>query len=146
MPGIKLRSIHRRMTSELDRLREQSQLRALDIPGGVDLCSNDYLGLATDSRVKHAVIDAVSRGAAVGSTGSRLLSGNSREWVDLESMFADFAGTEAALYFGSGYAANVGLLSSVLGPGDLVFSDALNPSSLIDGIRLSRAGKVISPH
>src|SRR6202034_678595 len=75
-----------------------------------------------------------------------LLSGNSREWVDLESMFAGFAGTEAALYFGSGYAANVGLLSSVLGPGDLVFSDALNHASLIDGIRLSRSGKVIYPH
>ena len=146
MPEIKLRSLHKRMTRELDCLREQSRLRGLDIPGGLDLCSNDYLGLATDVRFKRAVIDAVSRGAAVGSTGSRLLSGNSREWVDLESMFADFAGTEAALYFGSGYAANVGLLSSVLGPGDLVFSDALNHASLIDGIRLSRARKVIYPH
>ena len=64
----------------------------------------------------------------------------------LESEFAEFAGTESALYFGSGYAANVGLLSSVLRPGDVVFSDALNHASLIDGIRLSGARKVIYPH
>jgi 8-amino-7-oxononanoate synthase len=146
MPETTLRPIHKRMTRELSCLREQLQLRTLDIPGGLDLCSNDYLGLATDTRFKHAVIDAVSRVLAVGSSGSRLLSGNSREWVNLESMFADFAGTEAALYFGSGYAANVGLLSSVLQPGDLVFSDALNHASLIDGVRLSRAEKVIYPH
>ncbi len=75
----------------------------------------------------------------LGSTGSRLLSGNARDWEELESEFARFAGTEAALYFGSGYAANIGLLSSILRPGDMVFSDALNHASLIDGMRLSGA-------
>ena len=59
---------------------------------------------------------------------------------------AGHAGTEAALYFGSGYAANVGLLSAILKPGDVVFSDALNHASLIDGMRLSGATKVIYPH
>src|SRR3984957_16748873 len=138
--------LRRRMAEDLDRLRGESQLRTLEIPNGINLCSNDYLGLAGDPRLKRAVIDAVSRAELVGSTGSRLLSGNSREWEELESDFARFAGTEAALYFGSGYAANVGLLGSVLKHGDVVFSDALNHASLIDGIRLSNALKVKYPH
>jgi 8-amino-7-oxononanoate synthase len=64
----------------------------------------------------------------------------------LEEEFATFAGTEAALYFSSGYAANLGLLTAVLGKDDVVFSDALNHASLIDGIRLSGARRVIYPH
>jgi 8-amino-7-oxononanoate synthase len=135
-----------RIADDLDHLRERAQLRTLDIPSGINLCSNDYLGLAADPRLKRAVIEAVTRAESVGSTGSRLLSGNSREWEELESDFAQFAGTEAALYFGSGYAANVGLLGSVLKHGDVVFSDALNHASLIDGIRLSNAFKVKYPH
>src|SRR5271167_4846955 len=98
-----------RIEDDLDRLREQSQLRTLEIPDGINLCSNDYLGLAFDPRLKRALIEAVSHAESVGSTGSRLLSGNSREWEDLEDDFARFAGTEATLYFGSGYAANIGL-------------------------------------
>jgi len=81
------------MAQELDALRAQSQFRTLEFPGGVNLCSNDYLGLAEDPRLKQAVIDAVERAATVGSTGSRLLSGNAREWEELESDFAKFAGT-----------------------------------------------------
>ena len=134
------------MAGELDILRERSLFRTLESPRGINLCSNDYLGLATDPRIKQAVIEAVARTESFGSTGSRLLSGNSTKWEELESDFATFAGTEAALYFGSGYAANVGLLSSILKPGDIVFSDALNHASLIDGIRLSGASKIIYPH
>jgi 8-amino-7-oxononanoate synthase len=140
------RSISRRIADDLDRLRDESQLRTLEATTGIDLCSNDYLGLAGDPRLKRAVTEAVSRAESVGSTGSRLLSGNSRDWEELESDFARFAGTESALYFGSGYAANVGLLGSVLKHGDVVFSDALNHASLIDGIRLSNALKVKYPH
>jgi 8-amino-7-oxononanoate synthase len=138
--------IEQRMSRELDSLREQSQFRTLAIPDGLDLSSNDYLGLAADPRLKNAVAEAVARATKVSATGSRLLSGNSREWENLERDFAEFAGTKAALYFGSGYAANLGLLTSVLKPGDVVFSDALNHASLIDGIRLSGARKVIYPH
>ena len=135
-----------RLAAELDDLRERSLLRTLDVTHGVNLISNDYLGLAEDPRLKAKVVEAVVAASHVGSTGSRLLSGNSAEWVDLESEFAQFARTEAALYFGSGYAANVGLLSAILRRGDVVFSDALNHASLIDGMRLSRATKVIYPH
>jgi 8-amino-7-oxononanoate synthase len=142
-------AMEQRIARELDSLREQSQFRTLetsDKNARVNLCSNDYLGLSTDPRLKQAVLEAVARAERIGSTGSRLLSGNSREWEEIESEFAAFAGTEAALYFGSGYAANIGLLSSLLKPGDTVFSDALNHASLIDGIRLSGAAKVIYPH
>jgi 8-amino-7-oxononanoate synthase len=134
------------MRAELENLRVQSQFRTLETPAGISLCSNDYLGLAADPRLKQAVIEAVARADAIGATGSRLLSGNRPDWEELESEFARFAGTEAALYFGSGYAANIGLLSSILAPGDLVFSDALNHASLIDGMRLSGAHKIIYPH
>ncbi len=140
------RAITERMAQQLDALRAQSQFRTLDTPAGTNLNSNDYLGLAADPGLKQAVLDAVAHATTVGSTGSRLLSGNAREWEEAESAFAEFAGTEAALYFGSGYAANVGLLTSILKPGDTVFSDARNHASLIDGIRLSGAAKVIYPH
>jgi 8-amino-7-oxononanoate synthase len=140
------RAITERMAQELDALRAQSQFRTLDTPSGINLNSNDYLGLASDPRLKQALLDAVAQAAAVGSTGSRSLSGNAREWEEAESQFAGFAGTDAALYFGSGYAANMGLLTSLLKPGDIVFSDARNHASLIDGIRLSGSAKVIYPH
>ena len=135
-----------RIKFELDVVREQTHFRTLDSPSGLDLSSNDYLGLSTDPRLKAAAAEALAQSCRIGSTGSRLLSGNSPEWDALEMRFAEFAGTEAALYFGSGYAANVGLLSCILKPGDVVFSDALNHASMIDGIRLSGASKVIYPH
>src|SRR5579872_4690776 len=138
--------LRERIAGDLESLRDQSQLRSLETLSGVNLCSNDYLGLAADPRLKQAVIEAVASARQMGATGSRLLSGNAREWEELEIEFAEFAGTESALYFSSGYAANVGLLSSVLQPGDVVFSDALNHASLIDGIRLSGASKIIYPH
>jgi 8-amino-7-oxononanoate synthase len=112
----------------------------------VNLCSNDYLGLSESEGLRAAVIEAVHAVPRVGGTGSRLLSGHLRDWDRLEQEFAEFAGTEAALYFGSGYAANVGLLTSVLRKDDIVFSDELNHASLIDGMRLSGARKVIYRH
>ena len=131
---------------DLAELRERSQLRSFAQVAGVNLCSNDYLGLAEDPRLKEAVLESVAAVARVGGTGSRLLSGHDPVWNELEEEFAVFAETEAALYFSSGYAANQGLLASVLNKGDLVFSDARNHASLIDGIRLSGARRVIYPH
>ncbi|MHB8412251.1 MAG: aminotransferase class I/II-fold pyridoxal phosphate-dependent enzyme [Candidatus Acidiferrales bacterium] len=139
-------SLRARIAAELETLRGRSELRSLEIPSGINFCSNDYLGLATDPRLRQAVMESVTSATRVGATGSRLLSGNSREWQELEYEFAEFAGTESAIYFGSGYAANVGLLSSIVQSGDIVFSDALNHASLIDGIRLSGARQIIYPH
>jgi 8-amino-7-oxononanoate synthase len=146
MLGEDARALTRSLESELREIEARGQLRGLEIPAGINFCSNDYLGLATNPALRDAVIEAVLRAERVGSTGSRLLSGNAREWEELEREFADFAGSEEALYFTSGYAANVGLLSAVLGHGDIVFSDEANHASLIDGARISGAEKVVFPH
>jgi 8-amino-7-oxononanoate synthase len=135
-----------RMAADLSALRDTDQLRNLTIPSGIPLSSNDYLGLAANPRLRQAIARAVTEDDRVASTGSRLLSGNHSRWEELEAHFAEFVGTGAALYFSSGYAANIGLLTSVLRPEDTVFSDAANHASLVDGIRLSRAKKVIFPH
>ena len=134
------------MASRLTELKRQSLGRELSVVGGTDLCSNDYLGLSHDPRLKLAALQAMEQCEKISATGSRLLSGHDAVWDELETMFSCFAGTEAALYFNSGFAANTGLLSAILAPEDVVFSDALNHASLIDGIRLSRARKVIYPH
>ena len=138
--------INRRMAADLEALRERNQFRELASPPGIQLSSNDYLGLSSHPGLKDAIARALEEDDRVSSTGSRLLSGNSERWEQLEQRFAEFVGTEAALYFPSGYAANMGLLSSILKDGDTVFSDSANHASLIDGIRLSRANRVIFPH
>ncbi|HLH32749.1 MAG TPA: 8-amino-7-oxononanoate synthase [Terriglobia bacterium] len=134
------------MKADLAALRAADQFRDLAVPAGVQLNSNDYLGLSGHPRLKEAIARALETDDRFASTGSRLLSGHHQRWEQLEAEFAAFVGAEAALFFSSGYAANVGLLSSVLKPEDIVFSDASNHASLIDGIRLSGARKVIFPH
>lgn len=138
--------LDRELAAGLRRLAERNQSRSLVEVSGVNLCSNDYLGLSEHPALKEAVLVAVSEASRVGGTGSRLLSGHCAVWEELESEFTRFAGTEDALYFGSGYAANMGLLTSLLGKEDVVFSDALNHASLIDGIRLSGARREIYAH
>jgi 8-amino-7-oxononanoate synthase len=140
------RPFEERLAGELESLAAQSQLRRLELLEGINLFSNDYLGLSTDQRLRDAVTAALAAGSPVGSTGSRLLSGNAAVWQELESELARFCGSEAALYFNSGYAANVGLFSSLPGPDDIVFSDRANHASIIDGIRLSGARKIVFPH
>jgi 8-amino-7-oxononanoate synthase len=135
-----------RMRADLAALRAADQFRELAIPAGVQLNSNDYLALSGHPRLKAAIARALEEDDRFASTGSRLLSGHHRRWEQLEAEFAAFAGAEAALYFPSGYAANLGLLTSVLKPEDIVFSDASNHASLIDGIRLARSRKVVFPH
>ncbi|HLQ49935.1 MAG TPA: 8-amino-7-oxononanoate synthase [Terriglobales bacterium] len=146
MPETESTSINARMLGRLEELRRKAQLRELAEVGGVNLYSNDYLGLATDPRLKLAVIEAIAQTPRMSSTGSRLLSGHAQVWDELEEEFSQFAGTSAALYFSSGYAANTGLLSAILAKDDIVFSDSLNHASLIDGVRLSGARKVIYAH
>ncbi len=146
MPSKEEKKLLGELERDLAELRARDQLRSFAQVAGMNLCSNDYLGLAEDSRLKEATLEAVAASTRMGGTGSRLLSGHEPVWNELEEEFAAFAGTEAALYFANGYAANLGLLSAVAGKDDLVFSDELNHASLIDGIRLSGARKVIYPH
>ncbi len=134
------------LQSGLRELESRSQRRTLAEISGVNLCSNDYLGLAKHPALKEAVLAAVQNSSRMGATGSRLLSGHSEIWNEVEEEFAAFVGSKAALYFGSGYAANIGLLTSLAGKDDVIFSDAANHASIIDGIRLSSARKVIYPH
>src|SRR5258705_824792 len=138
--------IEQRILAELADLESRAQLRHLEAVRGIDLGSNDYLGLSTDSRMKQAIREAVDSAPRVASTGSRLLSGHDDEWTAVENDCARWVGAEAALYFTSGYAANMGLLSAVLRPEDVVFSDSSNHASLIDGIRLTKCKRVIFPH
>src|SRR5215470_4405362 len=104
----------------------------------LSLCSNNYLGLATHPDVVAAAVEA-ARTYGVGSGASRLISGSMRIHRELESRLAAFKRAEAALLFTSGYHANLGVIASLVGPGDAVFSDGLNHASLIDGCRLSHA-------
>ena len=109
------------------------------------LCSNNYLGLATDERVTLAARDALDA-FGCGATGSRLISGNLEPYGILEQELAVWKGTEAALVFTSGYQANLGTIPAIVGPDDAVFSDALNHASLIDGCRLARAEVMVYHH
>jgi 8-amino-7-oxononanoate synthase len=146
MPSEFNESLLAELHAGLRELESRSQRRTLVEITGVNLCSNDYLGLADNPALKQTVIEALARVTRVGGTGSRLLSGHDAVWNELEEGFAAFTGSEAALYFGNGYAANIGLLTSLAGKNDVIFSDALNHASIIDGIRLSGARKVIYPH
>ena len=109
------------------------------------LCSNNYLGLATDDRLKRAAQRATEV-YGCGATGSRLISGNLEPCRELEEAIAAYKGAEAALVFTSGYHANIGAITALVDAGDAVFSDALNHASLIDGARLSRAEILIYGH
>jgi glycine C-acetyltransferase/8-amino-7-oxononanoate synthase len=109
------------------------------------LCSNNYLGLADHPRVREAAAEAAMRYGA-GSGASRLISGNMTIHRRLEEQLLDFKGSEACLLFGSGFLANAGVVSALAREGDVVFSDALNHASIIDGCRLSRAETFVYDH
>ncbi len=141
--------------AELRRSGLHRRLRLIEGPQGprvlldgaevLLLCSNNYLGLADHPRVRQAAGEAAERyGAGAGS--SRLISGSMSLHRKLEHRLAAFKGSQAALLFGSGYLANSGIVSSLAGRGDVVFSDELNHASIIDGCRLSRAETFVYRH
>lgn len=145
-------------TSELEELRRTELYRVMpsvgNMPGrtitvnnrpALNFSSNNYLGLAGHPDVVRAFADCVTRYGA-GSTASRLIAGNTEPHRALESFISDWKGTEAALVFGSGYQANVGILSTLAGEKDLIISDELNHASIIDGCRLSKARVMVYPH
>ncbi len=104
----------------------------------INFASNDYLGLANHPRLKQAAIQAIEAWGT-GSTGSRLLSGHRALHAQLETAIADWKQTEAALVFSSGYLANLGTITALVGPKDGIFSDEYNHSSLKNGAKLSGA-------
>lgn len=134
-----------RVSARLQELQDRQLLRTLRSPAGIDLSSNDYLGLATHPLLKKRMIEAVQR-EGCGSTGSRLLRGERDSFAAVERRFAALKGTDRALYFSSGYLANLGVLTTFPELGDVILSDERNHASLIDGIRLSGVKRVVFPH
>ncbi len=141
--------------ADLDRRDLRRTRRVLDSPQGarvridgrtlVNFSSNDYLGLAADTRLREAAVRAIDE-YGTGAGASALVSGHLRVHHEAEERFAEFAGLPRALLFGNGYLANLGILAA-LGDRDAhVFSDALNHACLIDGARLSRAQVTVYPH
>lgn len=123
---------------------QQSRVR-LDGREVIMLCSNNYLGLADHPLLKDAAVRAVEK-FGVSSAASRLVSGTMELHQELEVSIACFKGTEAALVFNSGYAANTGIIPALAGRGDLIFCDRLNHASIVDGCLLSRAKLLRYPH
>ncbi len=109
------------------------------------LASNNYLGLTHHPAVQKGAIEAISL-YGTGSGGSRLTTGSHPLFEQLEAKIAGFKGAEAALVFNTGYMANLGVISTLAGPQDVIFSDELNHASIIDGCRLSKARVVVYRH
>jgi 8-amino-7-oxononanoate synthase len=111
----------------------------------LDLASNDYLGLSQHPDVIEGGVDALRTWGA-GSTGSRLVTGNTELHENFEAELAEFVGAESALIFSSGYTGNLGAVVALSGPGSLLVSDAFTHASLVDACRLSRAKVAVTPH
>ncbi|SON54047.1 8-amino-7-oxononanoate synthase 2 [Hartmannibacter diazotrophicus] len=135
-----------RYDATLRGLARKDRLRTLAPRAGLDFSSNDYLGLAASARLGEAVAAAIARGTPVGATGSRLLRGNAPEHEALEADAATFFGAERALFFGSGYIANVALLTTLPQKGDLLVLDELAHASMHEGAQAGRAHFVLAAH
>ncbi|MGE3512398.1 MAG: aminotransferase class I/II-fold pyridoxal phosphate-dependent enzyme [Vicinamibacterales bacterium] len=137
--------LERRLAERLAAWSRAGLRRTRRTPDGVDLSSNDYLQLA-----RHPdVVRAFARGAleeGVGSSGSRLLRGERTIFDAVEQRVAAWKGSDRALFFSSGYLANLAVLTTLTERDDLIISDALNHASLIDGARLAPARREILPH
>jgi len=146
-----------RIRAQLDRVVDEGRWRAprefdacgpegtLEGSAVVSFASNDYLGLSAHPAVRTAAHDALERWGA-GAGASRLVTGSRPVHAELEEELARWKGTEAAVCFPTGFAANLGVLSVLGGPGARIFSDELNHASIIDGCRLSRAEVVVYRH
>ena len=146
------------LSAELTSLREQGLYRRLRVLDGeqratttidhrsvVNLSSNNYLGLTTHPALRQRALEAIER-FGVGSGSVRTIAGTMAIHVELEQKLAAFKQTEAAVVFQSGFTANAGTVSAILGRDDVIVSDALNHASIIDGARLSRATIKVFPH
>jgi 8-amino-7-oxononanoate synthase len=124
---------------------DQGPTLILDGREVINFSSNNYLGIANHPNLAAAAKQAIDQ-YGCGSGASRLISGNMALHEELEAKLAELKGTEAGLVFNSGFQANTGILSTLTGEGDVIFSDALNHASIVDGCRLSRAKTLIYAH
>ena len=130
----------------LEALAAKGRLRALAPAGGKDFTSNDFLALAQSPQLRDAAILALKRGVPLGAGGSRLLRGNHEEHEALEEEAASFFGSETALYFSTGFAANAAIAATLPRPGDLIVHDALIHASFRDGLEPARIQAIEAPH
>ncbi|MBI3404183.1 MAG: glycine C-acetyltransferase [Acidobacteria bacterium] len=124
---------------------EQKPIATFDGKEVINLSSNNYLGLTTHKSLRKAAL-AATKAYGVGSGAVRTISGTMKIHMDLEEQIARFKNTEACVVFQSGFTANAGTVSAILGKEDLIISDALNHASIIDGFRLSRATIKVFKH
>lgn len=138
--------IEHQLRAQLESRRARSLLRSLVVipDSSADFSSNDFLGLARSPALNSHFLEELAsfpkHTPPLGSTGSRLLDGNSRYAEDLEVIIADFHHAEAALIFNSGFDANVGFFSCVPQPGDVILYDEYIHASVHDGMKVTRAG------
>jgi 8-amino-7-oxononanoate synthase len=130
----------------LEALAAKGRLRGLKPTAGKDFTSNDYLGLAESAGLRDAATEALKRGVPLGAGGSRLLRGNHPEHEALEEEAASFFGSETALYFPTGFAANAAIAATLPRPGDLIVYDALIHASFRDGLEPARIQAIEAPH
>ena len=128
-----------RYVDALNALKDDDRLRGLAPRVGIDFSSNDYLALASAPGMRRAISAAVEAGTPIGAGGSRLLRGNCAEHESLEAEAARFFGTEAAIFFASGYTANFAVLTTLPQRGDLLVLDQLVHASIHEGARAGRA-------
>ena len=140
--GLKAQGLYRQLRILED---EQKPRTTVDHASVVNLSSNNYLGLTTHPRLRERAIEA-TRKYGVGTGSVRTIAGTMDIHMELERKLAEFKKTEAVVVFQSGFAANAGTVSAVLGKDDVVVSDELNHASIIDGARLSRATIKVFPH
>src|SRR5687768_2831879 len=146
------------LDQELNMLREQGLYRRLRVLDGeqkartsvdhrsvVNLSSNNYLGLTTHPTLRERALEALNA-LGVGTGSVRTIAGTMEIHMELERKLAAFKKTEAAVVFQSGFTANAGTVSSILGRDDAIISDELNHASIVDGARLSRATIKVFPH
>jgi glycine C-acetyltransferase len=124
---------------------EQAAVCSFDGKKVINLASNNYLGLTTHPRLREAALDATRR-YGVGSGAVRTIAGTMKIHMELEEKIARFKNVEACVVFQSGFTANAGTVSALLGKEDFIISDALNHASIIDGARLSRAKILVFEH
>lgn len=119
----------------LSRLKEQGRYRSLQLPNGVDLTSNDYLGMASHPALRACATQALEGGLDIGSGGSRLLRGHTPEHENLEVFAAAYFGAPASLFFANGFIANYALLTTLPARGDVIVYDSLVHASMRDGLK-----------
>lgn len=130
----------------LESLKDKNRYRALSLPCGIDLTSNDYLGMAAHPALRTAAIEALEGGLEIGAAGSRLLRGHTPEHAALEAFAARHFGAGGALYFATGFQANYALFTTLPGRRDVVLYDALIHASARDGIQAGAARGIKFTH